>query len=120
MKNSQIHKELKDKEIRDFLAQQLVTLFDEEIKNNELKPIPHIDDVLEHLIQTTEQEIERLKKRLQIYRAKQAILQIIKKQGWNEFDVSDETEKDSLHMSKMSFIGTDKEYNHLLEIINGN
>lgn len=119
MKNSQIHKGLKDKEIRDFLAHQLVELFEEETTNNKLKVLPYNEDIFETLIQRTEQEIECLKKRLQIYRDRQAIVVLIKKQGWEEFDISDETEKDSLHMLKISFIGTEKEYNHLLEIING-
>lgn len=119
MKNSQIHKGLKDNHIRDFLSLQLVKALEEEIQNNELKPIPHMDDVFEHQIQTTENEIKRLTKRVQIYRTKQATLALIKKQGWEEFDVSDETIRDLPYRIGISFIGTVKEYDHLLEIING-
>jgi hypothetical protein len=119
MKNSQIHKGLKDNHIRDFLALQLVKIFEEEAENNQLKPLPPIEDILEHTILTSEQEIQRLTKQIQFLRSKQAIIQLIKKQGWDEFDVSDETVKDLPYKLKMNFIGTKKEYNHLLEIING-
>jgi hypothetical protein len=119
MKNSEIHKGLKDKNIRDFLALQMAKLFEEEIENRKLKPLPPIEDIFEHSIQTAEQEIQRLTKQVQILRSKQATIQLIKKQGWDEFDVSDETIKDLPYTLKISFIGTKKEYNHLLEIING-
>ena len=121
MKNSQIHKGLKDNHIRDFLSLQLVKSYEEEILNNELhsKSFPHIEDIFEVAIRQAEREIERLTKYVEINRSRQAIITLIKKQNWEEFDVSDDTTKDLPYRLKMNFIGTEKEYNHLLEIING-
>lgn len=35
--------------------------------------------------------------------------------GWNEFDVADETINDSSFRLKMNFIGTQLEYNNFIE-----
>jgi len=48
---------------------------------------------------------------------KQAIITLIKMQGWQEFDVSDETEKDLEHTLRMNFIGTKLEYDALISAL---
>ena len=37
--------------------------------------------------------------------------------GWEEFDISDETYNDSKYKIMLSFIGTEQEYNKLMELI---
>ena len=39
-------------------------------------------------------------------------------QGWEEFDVSDETEKDLEYTLTMNFIGTQSEYEELCALAN--
>jgi adenine C2-methylase RlmN of 23S rRNA A2503 and tRNA A37 len=119
MKNSEIHNGLDKKEIRDFLSQTLVKFMEEQFENAQSVPIPHHDDIYEYSIQKTEQDIKYHTKQLQIYKGMQATIQLIKMNGWQEFDVSDETEKDTKHILKMNFIGTEKEYDFLLLQING-
>ena len=41
-------------------------------------------------------------------------------QGWQEFDVSDETENDSKYKISMSFIGTQAEYDKFISELNKN
>jgi hypothetical protein len=120
MKNSEIHEGLKKKEIRDFLSQTLVKFMEEQIDNSKVVLIPHNEDPYEWSIQDTEQKIKYHTKQLQIYKGMQAILQLVKMMGWQEFDVSDETEKDLSYTLKMNFIGTQEEYDFLLIKINGN
>ena len=123
MKNSQIHKGLDKKEIRYFLSTSLVKLFQEQVDNaNKIKikiEIPHDENPYEYSIKKLEQDIEYNTKQIEIYRGIQAVIRILKMNGWQEFDVSDETEKDNSHILKMNFIGTQKEYDFLLTKING-
>jgi len=119
MKNSEIHKGLDRKEIRDFLSISMCKLYDEEIQNKkEVFPYDK-EDPFGWGIQDAEAEIKHLKKYIEICRSKQGVLQLIKSNGWDEFDVSDETERDLPHTLKMNFIGTKKEYDFLLLMING-
>ena len=112
MKNSEIHNGLEKQEIRDFLSIQLVKLWDEEMENK--KPtLPYSrleDDPFEWSIKDAEAEIEMHKMRLVILKQKQAIVRLIAMNGWKEFDVSDQVEKDMPYKLKMNFIGTDEEY----------
>jgi hypothetical protein len=57
-----------------------------------------------------ENDIKYLQKQLQNDKEQMAILQIIKMNGWEEFDVSDETTKDLDFKLQMLFIGTVDEY----------
>ena len=121
MKNSEIHKGLDKKEIRDFLSLSLVKLMEEQInisKSNII--IPRSDDTYGYSIELAKRDIEYHSNLLQIYKNIQAIIQIAKMNGWEEFDVSDITTKDIVnHKLKMNFIGTKKEYDFLLLQING-
>jgi hypothetical protein len=127
MKNSQIHKGLDKKEIRDFLSTSLVKLFQEQVDNANKIEIPHTENPYEYSIKKLEQDIEYNTKQIEIYKGIQAVMLIIKMNKWEEFemnkweefDVSDDTEKDNLHILKMNFIGTQKEYDFLLTKING-
>jgi hypothetical protein len=120
MKNSEIHKGLEKKEIRDFLSLTLVRYMEEQFKNSNLDYVPHNDDPFEYSIQRSERDIKFHMKQIEICKGLQAASQLIKMNGWEEFDVSDETVNDSTHQLKLSFIGTKKEYDFLLLQINGN
>jgi hypothetical protein len=116
MKNNKIHNGFERKEIRDFLAQSLIDA-DVRLRNNKLEIIPYSEDkALEYIIRNAELHIEFLQKNIQIYKQVLAIQQLIALNNWQENDVSNETEKD-IKEGWMSFIGTENEYNHLLEII---
>lgn len=115
MKDTEIHNGLSDQNIRDFLSQQLVLNFEEQMQNKK-KTIQHFEPSLEWAIQDTEAHIEYLKKRAEFFKSQQAILILIEKNGWREFDVSDYVSKDYGNMA-MTFIGTDKEHNNLIKKI---
>jgi len=116
MKNSEIHNGFEKKEIRNFLAQSLIDA-SVRLKNNKLEIIPYSEDkALEYVIRNAELNIEFFQKNIQIYKQILAIQQLISLNDWQEFDVSDETEK-NIKEGWMSFIGTENEHKHLLEII---
>jgi len=121
MKNSEIHKGFEKKEIRDFLSLSLLKLMEEQIDNAKPNIItPRNDDTYEYSIEFVKRGIEYHSNLLQIYKNIQAIIQIAKMNGWEEFDVSDITAKDIVnHKLRMNFIGTNDEYNFLLTKING-
>jgi hypothetical protein len=117
MKNSEIHNSLDKKEIRDFLSIGLVQLFEEEKKNKRDCIFFDNGDMLEWGIKDAEAHIEYFKKYIEISKSKQAIIRLIKMNNWQEFDVSDETQKDLSHSLALSFIGTEEEYKNLLKQI---
>jgi hypothetical protein len=121
MKNSEIHNGLDKKEIRDFLSMGFVKAFEEEFKNKKKEYSYNAQDPFEWVVKDAESQIKYFKRLIEITRGKQAIRQLIKDNGWDEFDVSDETERDLPHCYslKMNFIGTQKEYDFLLLQING-
>jgi len=114
MKSSQIHNGLDKKEIRDFLSMQFVKLYEDEQLNKKTGVHVHYDDPFEWVIKDSEAQIEYLKKLIEINKSRQAILQVIKMNGWEEWDVSDETENDLQTKLKMNFIGEKTEYKKLL------
>ena len=121
MKSTEIHNGLDKKEIRDFLSIGLLKLYKEENENKKetFSYIDREENVYDWCIKDAEAQIKFLKRYIQINRNRQAIVQLIKMNGWDEWDVSDETEKDLPYSLAMNFIGTKEEYNYLLELING-
>ena len=119
MKNSEIHNGLNMKEIRDFLSLALVKTMEDQFKNSKSDYVPHNDDPFEYSIQLSEMQIKFHMKSIEICKTLQAASQLIKMNGWEEFDVSDETQNDSSHKLSLSFIGTKEEYDFLLLQING-
>lgn len=97
MKNKDIHRGLPRAEIRDFLA-------NEHKRNWVLGSVPLL-----------EKEIEELQERLVRARKHQAANQLIKSQGWETWDVSDEVPYNS--STYFPFVGTEEEYDALLEVI---
>ena len=118
MKNSKIHSGLENSDLRDFLSISMVKSYGQEFEN---KPIvtyrPNIENAFEHAIKDCENDIIFHNKRLQLLKEKQAIITLIKMQGWQEFDVSDETEKDLEHTLSMNFIGTQSEYDAFIRAL---
>jgi hypothetical protein len=119
MKNSKIHFGLENSDLRDFLSISMVKNYGQEFENK--KPIvpyrPNVENAFEYAIKDCENEIVFQNKRLQLLKEKQAIITLIKMQGWEEFDVSDETEKDLEHTLRMNFIGTQSEYDTLISAL---
>lgn len=117
MKSSEIHNGLDRKEIRDFLSKQFVRTFEDEMQNKKVGYPYNKVDPFDYVIKDAEAQIEFLKKQIEIARTKQAIRQLILASGWEEWDVSDETENDLNTRLKMNFIGTKEEHENLLSII---
>lgn len=116
MKNSKIHFGLENSDLRDFLSISMVKNYEQEFENK--KPIspyrPNVENAFEYAIKDCENDIVYHNKRLQLLKEKQAIITLIKMQGWEEFDISDETEKDLEYTLRMNFIGTQSEYDALI------
>ena len=86
-KNSEIHEGLDQSEVRNFLAHQLAEAWGSQSAKN-------MKDLSERQIKNLEH--------------KKAVLILIEKMGWEEFDVSEMTTKDMAWW--WSFIGTKEEY----------
>ena len=116
MKNSKIHNGLEKSELRDFLSLSIVKNWDATCKNSKERPeISNNESITEWAIKDCENELKYLSKKLELLKEKQAIITIIEMNGWQDFDVSDETEKDLKYSSWLNFIGTEDEYNELLK-----
>jgi hypothetical protein len=90
MKNKDIHVLFEGKEIRDFLAKSL--------KVSECGSSPSF----------IEKEIKKLEEELKKAKQFEGAMELIKKQGWEEFDVSNEIE-DYNSDTYFPFIGTEEE-----------
>lgn len=112
MKNSKIHLGLENEEIRNFLSLAMVKNYQQEFGNKkQIEPYrPTEDGSFMYIISNCENEIKFHTKRLQLLKEKEAIFTLIRMQGWEEFDVSVETDKDLEYTLKMNFVGTQSEY----------
>jgi hypothetical protein len=117
MKSSEIHNGLDKKEIRDFLSMQFVRLYEDEQQNQKMGIHVHYEDPFEWAIRDAEAQIVYLKRYIEINKSRQAVRQLIVANGWDEWDVSDETQNDLHTKLKMNFIGTKEEYDDLLRVI---
>lgn len=113
MKNSQIHSGLENKELRDYLSIAIVKTYEAEFNMGQLK-IPYAFGI-DYSINALEAEIEQKQEKLSILKDRRAIMSIIRMNNWQEFDVSDETQKDLSHGMSMNFIGTEQEYESFLK-----
>lgn len=100
MKNENIHDNLDFQEIRDFLAKNI----SKEGREGTIMDVEYI-----------EREIKKYQEFLKHAKIYQATKSLIKNQGWEEFDISDEIpdNKDEY----FPFIGTEEEYKKLMEKI---
>lgn len=97
-----IHSHLDDANIRDFLSKS----FREATKVSGYLSVKHL-----------EQELERIKAQIVAAKAAEGIEALIEKNGWKEFDVSDDVPFDG--ETYFSFLGTQKEYVALMKKIHG-
>ena len=113
MKNTEIHIGLENSSLRDFLSLSIIKYYKQEGENK--KPVTPYrskgENAFEYSIKECENEINFQNKKLALLKELQAIITLIKIQGWEEFDVSDETERDPDYHQWMNFIGTQEEYN---------
>lgn len=121
-KNSEIHNSLDKKEKRNFLAISIVKNHEEYRntkvdvpqccfdKNNEFEGI-------EIAIKRVETELFNKQAELNFLKTNFAILKTAELNGWKEFDVSDETLRDSKYFLWSPFIGTQEEYEKLIETL---
>jgi hypothetical protein len=119
MKNSEIHKGLREKEIRDFFSNSLLKIYIElgQIKKQDIN---YDDTPYDLAIKTLEEEILYSQALLKPYKNLRAVLTLIQSKNWQEFDVSEDTIDDSTNGIMMSFIGNKKEYDNLINKINNN
>jgi hypothetical protein len=97
MKNKDIHQGLSQAEIRDFLAnayERSWTL---------------------GTVSSLEKQIEELQAQLIVAKKHAAASQLVEHQGWETWDISDEVPYNS--STYFPFVGTEEEYNVLLEAI---
>jgi len=120
MKNSDIHEGLSQKHIRDFLAMSLLKSYQDETNNKkDYSALAGMDNSIEKAIAIAKADIKFLENYVENLENKKAIWKLIELNGWQEHDVSDETEKNIVGYNlAMNFIGTEKEYIELLEKIN--
>lgn len=114
MKNSKIHLGLQNSDLRDFLSISMVKNQEQEFNNKKQAYSSNIGTVYEKLIKDCENEIEFHNKKLEILKERQSIITLMKMQGWDEFDVSDDTQKDLGYILRMNFIGTSVEYDNFI------
>lgn len=101
MKNEDIHKDLSETEVRNFLAKQYQrTLF---------------QGVIFGSVSRLEKELKELQKALDEAKAHDAVRQLIHNQGWAAWDVSDEVPYN--RNTYFPFVGTEEEYEALLKAI---
>lgn len=108
--NINIHDGLHQSEIRNFLSIQLMNA---ETRNATYRknyvPQGHPYDTL---IYSAKEDIKELQNRIEYYETLKGIAALIKVMGWEEFDVSRETIPSDRKW--MSFIGTQNEYDQLI------
>ena len=119
MKNTEIHQKFEKSEIRDFLSKSICDYYKKlsELNNEKLNKEYSNLKGFEYTIRRCEDEIEYQQKLLTNTKNVNAVAILIENLGWNEFDVSDETEKNSNMEMAMNFIGTEDEYRLLLNVI---
>jgi hypothetical protein len=116
MKNTDIHNGLPDWEIRKLIAHDLETLWNMEMENK-IVAVPYDkNDVWGYVVQDCKNQIKFFQERLKIAELRKGISMLIAMRGWEEFDVSD-TVRSPGQTYFQSFIGTQKEYDELLEKI---
>ena len=93
MKNKNIHNGLDNKNVRDFLSKRTWYGFDGEVE-------------------AIEKQINDLQEKLKKAKESQATRDLIRLNGWDEFDVSDEIE-DYQRGEYFNFVGTKEEYKQL-------
>ena len=118
MKDTEIHNGLKNKEIRDFLATNIVNAYNKERENN-LK-IPSISNLngLDWAIERAKMVIKNKQNELERLEIYKAVTLLAKKYGWSEYDVSDYVVKSDGNKLHWNFFGTQKEYNLFLQTNN--
>ena len=118
MKNSRIHKGFAHNYLRDFLANEIC-------KNLNLDLGLHLEDqppmqrngAVDYLIKNYEAQIMYWQKKIEVLQNIKAVEHFIKIKGWQQFDVSNETEMDLPYAMCASFIGTVAEHKTLLQKI---
>lgn len=113
MKNSEIHIGLDQSEVRDFLAQQLENTWNTSPKPENM-PSPNTMEILDWAILSAKNAGKLAAAQVKNLEEKKAVNILIKKMGWQEFDVSEMTTKDM--DSWWSFIGTEEEYKQQFKI----
>ena len=111
-KNSEIHEGLDQQEVRNFLAHQLA-----EAWNTHPRPISTgkpSDDILDKAISSAKDARDLAERQIKNLEHKKAVVILVEKMGWKEFDVSEMTIKDGAWW--WSFIGTEEEYKETFNI----
>ena len=106
-KNSEIHEGLDQSEVRNFLAHQLAEAWGTNAQPKSLDLSPD-SDPLDWAIQSAKNMKDLSERQIKNLEHKKAVLILIEKMGWEEFDVSEMTTKDMAWW--WSFIGTKEEY----------
>ena len=118
MNCTEIHVGLPQREIRDFLSQQMVLAFETEMNNKKTTlKLTDYPDAFEWAKQDAIEQIRYLKRFIGIIENKQAILKLIESNGWKEHDVSDDVRNNTEYKLSMCFIGTDEEHQKLINTI---
>lgn len=114
MKNSEIHEGMDQKEVRNFLSLQLATAYDAWSTPQPSMPSPSEMSTLDWAILSAKRARDLAGEQIKRLEQQKAVLILIEKMGWHEFDVSEMTTKDSAWW--FSFIGTEDEYKQQFDI----
>lgn len=114
MKDIDVHQGLDKKEIRDFLSNELAKNSTRDIKARRVSY--NSNNPFQSAIDSADSQIEYWTKIKNNSLASKVIFDLINSNGWSEHDISDYTTKTNDYY--ISFIGTEEEYNKLVETLN--
>lgn len=117
MKNRDIHQGLEHAHVRDFLAKSFIDAYKEGITDN--TPIEFTGDSFQNALSYAQKDLKNAERRVNSIRMGMAVRELMKNEGWSEFDVSDETQKHPDDQLSWGFIGTEEEYGQFLAKISG-
>jgi len=116
MKDSEIHNNLENKEIRDFLSKTMVDSYHKHHNNKKNFEFSPDKNNLGQIIERLKIDIYNSNSELKYLETFKAITNIANSNGWTEYDVSDFVSKEHSDMMYRNFFGTEEEYKHFMLI----
>jgi hypothetical protein len=118
MKYTDIHNDLPEKELREYFSKEIAaTNFNMYKVKKRIVPYDNGKEPFVWAIQNAEAELECKVTELEFLRKKRSLYVLMKDKGWFSHDVSDYITKNMEYECWMDFIGTEKEYEALMVVL---